>query len=173
MLGRRPDVLAQDTVYAAVGVTSDVLSTVVALPARAQAVVTEAPVRLRGAAAETPERVKAAWDRVETAFDRRVSDGRTIVRDIKRRAAVKRALEQASHSRARIRGAVSSVLRTGEVAVGVGRQQARKATRNATGVVLDQAKVARSQVKGAATSIVKTADVAVEAATVAASELVS
>ena len=166
LLERAPSVVAQDAVYAIASLTNDTVATIGSLPARAQT----APARVVGLAVEAPERARAAYgaiassvdqrlERLQRSFDARADAGRDLVKGVTRRRSVKRSADQAKTSRARVKGAWTSIVKTGEVAVEATREQ----TRAAADRVRAQAKIARTQVKGAATSVRKTADAAADA----------
>lgn len=125
---------------------------------------TEAPAKLKELKAETL--VKDAKTNVENyrskftkeldgrvasfekAFDTRVKAGKKVVTEVKANEQVKNVLGQAKNTSSKVKGAVTSVRKTADVAVEAGAKQAENA---------------KSQVKAAATSAKKTVDTVVEA----------
>jgi hypothetical protein len=171
---REPRVVLEDAGYAIAGVASDVVDFAKVLPSklqgyRGQVVKTAdaAPERVRTLAEEAPDKVRTTVidlrDRVskdvdgwvksfEKNFDAKAAEGRKLAEQVKNDQRVQRVLDQTGATRSQVKGAVTSVAKTADVAVEAG----RKAGKN-------QAESAATQVKGAVSSVAKTADVAVEA----------
>jgi hypothetical protein len=84
----------------------------------------------------------------EKHFDTRVAAGRKVVAEVKSNEQLTSVLGQASTTSSKIKGAVTSIRKTADVAVDAGK---------------DQAANAKSQVKGAATSAKKTVETVFEA----------
>lgn len=172
LLERDPQALLEDAGYAAAGVARDALELARTLPSRIEGLrgevekaAREAPERVKDLRSEVPTRVETtvkdvrvrvgkdlqSWlDTFERQFDTKAADGRKVADSVRSDERVKRILEQTDNTRSQVKGAITSVVKTGSVAGEAGREQADKAT---------------SQVKAAATSTRRTAGTVVDAAT--------
>lgn len=172
LLERDPQVLLEDAGYAAAGVARDALELARSLPSRIEGLrgevekaAKEAPERVKDLRSEVPTRVETtvkdvrvrvgkdlqSWlDTLEKQFDTKAADGRRVADSVRSDERVKRILEQTDNTRSQVKGAITSVVKTGTAAGEAGREQADKAS---------------SQVKGAATSTRRTAGTVVDAAT--------
>lgn len=172
LLERDPQVLLEDAGYAAAGVARDALELARTLPSRIEGLrgevekaAKEAPERVRDLRSEVPTRVETTvkdvrvrvgkdlqnWlDTLEKQFDTKAADGRRVADSVRSDERVKRILEQTDNTRSQVKGAITSVVKTGTAAGEAGR---------------DQADNASSQVKAAATSTRRTAGTVVDAAT--------
>lgn len=172
LLERDPQVLLEDVGYAAAGVAHDAVELARTLPNRVQGlrgevekVAKEAPERVKGLRTDVPSRVETtvkdvrvrvstdlqAWlDTFEKRFDTKAADGRKVAKDVRSDQRVKRILEQTDNTRSQVKGAITSVVKTGSVATDAGREQASTAA---------------TQVKAATTSARKSAETVAEAAT--------
>jgi hypothetical protein len=173
LVEREPRVVLEDTGYALAGVASDVVEFAKVLPSKVQdyrgqftKTADEAPERVRALAEEAPVKVRATVTDVrsrvtkdlegwiksfEKNFDKKAAEGRKVAEQVKKDERVQRILDQTGTARTQIKGAVTSVAKTADVAAEAGRKQAESA---------------RTQVKGAATSVRQSgetiADVAAE-----------
>ena len=172
LLEREPKALLEDAGYAAAGVAHDAVDFARTLPTRldglrsdAEKAAKEAPERVKDLRTEVPSRVESTvkdvrvrvskdlqtWlDTFEKRFDTKVADGRKVADSVRSDDRVKRVLEQTDNTRSQVKGAITSVVKTGSVAGEAGREQAATAA---------------SQVKAATTSARKTAETVAEAAT--------
>jgi hypothetical protein len=170
LLERAPKVLLEDVGYAAAGVVHDAVELARELPSRVEGwrgevnkTAKEAPERLQDLRTEVPTRVETtvkdvrvrigkdlqAWlDTVEQRFDGKAAEGRKVAETWRSDERVKKIVEQTGQTRSQVKGALTSVLKTGEAAAKAGREQADTAA---------------SQVKGAATSVRKSAETIAEA----------
>ncbi len=170
LLERDPQVLFEDVGYAAAGVVHDAVERARTLPSRIEAwrgevekAAKDAPERVKDLKTEVPTRVETTvkdvrvriskdlqsfLDTFEKRFDGKAADGRKIADEIRSDQRVKRVLDQTGNTRSQVKGAITSVVRTGSAAAEAG---------------LSQADTATSQFKGAVTSLGKTADKAAEA----------
>jgi hypothetical protein len=171
LLERDPQVLLEDVGYAAAGVAHDAIELARTLPSRIEGLrgevekaAKEAPERVKDLRTEVPSRVETtvkdvrvriskdlqAWlDTFEKRFDTKAADGRKVADSVRSDERVKRILEQTDNTRSQVKGAITSVVKTGAAAGEAGR---------------DQAETAASQVKAAATSAKKSAETVAEAA---------
>lgn len=169
---RDPQVLVEDVGYAAAGVVNDAVTRARRLPERVESLRGEvgkaaksAPTRLKDLRSEVPDRVegtvKGTRQRieqdlqqvlisVEKQLDGKAAEGRKIAEAWRQDQRLQRILEQTGNTRSQLKGALTSVVRTGTAAAEAGR---------------DQADTAGSQVKAAATSARKSVETVAEAAT--------
>jgi hypothetical protein len=173
LVEREPRVVLEDAGYAIAGVASDVVEFAKVLPSKVQGyrgqftkTADEAPERVRAIAEEAPVKVRETvtdvrsrvtkdlegWIKTfEKNFDKKAAEGRKVAEQVKKDERVQRILDQTGSTRSQVKGAVTSVAKTADVAAEAGRKQAESA---------------RTQVKGAATSVRKSgetiADVAAE-----------
>ncbi len=172
LLERDPQVLLEDVGYAAAGVAHDAIELARTLPSRIEGLrgdvekaAKEAPERVKDLRTEVPSRVETtvkdvrvriskdlqAWlDTFEKRFDTKAADGRKVADTVRSDQRVKRILEQTDNTRSQVKGAITSVVKTGAAAGEAGREQADTAA---------------SQVKAAATSTKKSVETVAEAAT--------
>ena len=172
LLERDPQLLLEDVGYAAAGVAHDAIELAKGLPSRLEGLrgevekaAKEAPERVKDLRSEVPSRVETtvkdvrvriskdlqAWlDTFEKRFDGKAAEGRKVAETWRTDERVQRILEQTGNTRSQVKGAVTSVVKTGTVAADAGREQAETAA---------------SQVKAAATSAKKSAETVAEAAT--------
>jgi 1,4-alpha-glucan branching enzyme len=201
LLERDPQVLLEDAGYAAAGVVHDAVERARALPSRIEAwrgevekAAKDAPERVKDLRTEVPTRVETTvkdvrvriskdlqhWlDSFEKRFDSKAADGRKVAEDVRRDDRVKRVLDQTGNTRSQVKGALTSVVRTGSAAAEAGKAQADTATSQLKGAVTSfgktadkaaeagrkQAGTAATQVKAAATSTRKSAETIADAAT--------
>lgn len=129
-------------------------------PAKVEKAVTDARGKL---VAELEDAIKA----FESTFDTRATEGRKLIADLKKDERVSKFLDQTASTRSQLKAALTSVTKTGQVAVEAGRKPVDNATSQLKGAVTSVRKGtdnAGAQVKGAVTSVRKGADAAVEAA---------
>lgn len=185
LLEREPQVLLEDAGYAYVGLVGDVVELAKGLPARVEKLRDESV----DAAEEVPSLVKAtprmiehslvaARERAqqeaerylakfEKVFDKKAAEGRKLAEEVKSDERVAAVLRQTENTSQQIRGAVTSVTKTPQVAVDAAHDQAEIAksqTKAAVTTTRNSVKDIRSSAKAAATSVLKTRDVAVHAA---------
>ncbi len=167
---REPREVLEVVGYAAAAVASDVVDRAKQFPTRLTSLRTElekvgedAPERVRTLTSEAPaklgstleklrKRVTADTERALTSLERevvsRADRGRHLVEEVREDERVTKILDQTASTRSQLKAALTSVRRTGDVAV------------EAAG---EQAKTAKSQVKAAATSTRKSADTIADA----------
>ena len=172
LLERDPQILLEDVGYAAAGVAHDAIELARTLPSRIEGLrgevekaAKEAPERVKDLRTEVPGRVETTvkdvrvriskdlqtWlDTFEKRFDTKAADGRKVADNVRSDERVKRILEQTDNTRSQVKGAITSVVKTGSAAGEAGREQAETAA---------------SQVKAAATSTKKSVETVAEAAT--------
>ena len=177
LLERDPQVLLEDVGYAAAGVARDAIELARTLPSRIEGLrgevekaAKEAPERVKDLRTEVPSRVETtvkdvrvriskdlqAWiDTFEKRFDTKAADGRKVADTVRSDERVKRILEQTDNTRSQVKGAITSVVKTGAAAGEAGREQAETAA---------------SQVKAAATSTKKSVETVADAATETATD---
>ena len=185
LLEREPQVLLEDAGYAYVGLVGDVVELAKGLPARVEKLRDESV----DAAEEVPSLIKAtprmiehslsaARERTqkeaerylakfEKVFDKKAAEGRKLAEEVKSDERVAAVLRQTENTSQQIRGAVTSVTKTPQVAVDAAHDQAEIAksqTKAAVTTTRNSVKDIRSSAKAAATSVLKTRDVAVHAA---------
>lgn len=201
LLERDPQLLLEDVGYAAAGVVHDAVERARALPSRidtwrgeVEKAAKDAPERVKDLRTEVPTRVEttvkdvrvrvskdlqALLDGFEKRFDGKAADGRRIAEEVRSDERVKRVLDQTGNTRSQVKGALTSVVRTGSAATEAGRAQADTATSQIKGAVTsiartgavaadagrEQAETAATQVKAAATSTRKSAETIADAAT--------
>jgi hypothetical protein len=176
---REPRVVLEDAGFAIAGVAHDVVEYAKVLPSKVQGyrgqltkTADQTPERVKHLAEDAPEKVRSTVTDVRTRvtkdlegwiksfeknFDKKAAEGRKVYEQVKKDERVQRLLDQTGNTRSQVKGAVTSVVKTADVATEAGMQAGRK-----------QAETAKSQVKGAATSLRKSgetvADVASETA---------
>ena len=172
LLEREPRVLLRDAGYVAAGVVHDAVERARALPERledwrgeAEKAAKDAPERVQELRTEVPSRVETTvkdvrvrvgkdlqslLDGFEKRFDGKAADGRKVAESWRSDQRVQRVLDQTGNTRSQVKGAVTSIVKTGEVATEAGREQAGTAA---------------TQVKAAATSVRKSAETVAEATT--------
>jgi hypothetical protein len=201
LLERDPQILLEDVGYAAAGVVHDAVERARTLPSRIESwrgevekAAKEAPERVKDLRTEVPTRVEttvkdvrvriskdlqAFLDTFEKRFDGKAADGRKIAEDVRSDQRVQRVLDQTGNTRSQVKGALTSVVRTGTAAAEAGKAQADTATSQLKGAVTSfgktadkaaeagrkQATTAATQVKAAATSTRKSAETVADAAT--------
>lgn len=201
LLERDPQLLLEDVGYAAAGVVHDAVERARALPSRIEAwrgeveqAAKDAPERVKDLRTEVPTRVEttvkdvrvrvgkdlqAFLDSFEKRFDGKAADGRRITEEVRSDQRVKRVLDQTGNTRSQVKGALTSVVRTGSVATEAGRAQADTAASQIKGALTsiartgtaaadagrEQAGTAATQVKAAATSTRKSGETIADAAT--------
>jgi hypothetical protein len=172
---REPRIVLEDAGYALAGVANDVVEFAKVLPSklqgyRGQLVKTadEAPDRVKHLAEDAPDKVKSTVTDVrsrvtkdlegfvktfEKGFDEKAAEGRKVAEQVKKDGRVQRILDQTGSTRAQLKGALTSVLKTADVTVAAGREAGSKQAENAV-----------TQIKGAATSVRKSAETVADAA---------
>ncbi len=171
LLERDPQTLLGDVGYAAAGVAHDAVELARGLPSRLEGLrgdvekaAKEAPERVKDLRTDVPGRVETtvkdvrvrvskdlqAWlDTFEQRLDGKAAEGRKVAETWRSDERVKRILDQTDNTRSQVKGAITSVVKTGSVAAEAGREQAETAA---------------TQVKAAATSARKSAETVAEAA---------
>jgi hypothetical protein len=185
LLEREPAVLLEDAGYAYVGLVGDVVELAKGLPARVEKLRDESV----DAAEEVPSLIKATprmiehslaaareraqkeaeryLARFEKVFDKKAAEGRKLAEEVKSDERVAAVLRQTENTTQQIRGAVTSVTKTPQVAADAAHDQAeiaRSQTKAAVTTTRNSVKEIRSSAKAAATSMLKTRDVALHAA---------
>jgi hypothetical protein len=185
LLEREPVVLLEDAGYAYVGLVGDVVELAKGLPARVEKLRDESV----DAAEEVPSLIKAAprmiehsliaareraqqeaeryLAKFEKVFDKKAAEGRKLAEEVKGDERVAAVLRQTENTSQQIRGAVTSVTKTPQVAVDAAHDQAEIAksqTKAAVTTTRNSVKDIKSSAKAAATSVLKTRDVALHAA---------
>lgn len=175
LLERDPQTIAQDASYAAAGLAVGSVTlgkAAVAKIAELRSAVADAAAdpraTLRSVADDAPTAARTAVDGVrhklvvelesaiaafERTFDARATEGRKLLTSLERDQRISKLVEQGKNTRSQLKGALTSVTRTADVATEAARKQAETAT---------------SQVKAAVTSVRKTADAVPGAAEAAA-----
>jgi hypothetical protein len=185
LLEREPVVLLEDAGYAYVGLVGDVVELAKGLPARVEKLRDESV----DAAEEVPSLIKAAprmiehslvaareraqleaeryLAKFEKVFDKKAAEGRKLAEEVKSDERVAAVLRQTENTSQQIRGAVTSVTKTPQVAAEAAHDQAeiaRSQTKAAVTTTRNSVKDIKSSAKAAATSVLKTRDVALHAA---------
>jgi hypothetical protein len=172
---REPKVVLEDAGYALAGVANDVVEFAKVLPSKLQGYrgqltkqADQAPERVRSLVEEAPVKVRSTVEDVRTrvvkdvegrvrsferTFDKKAAEGRKVAEQVKKDARVKRILDQTGNTRAQVKGAVTSVVKTADVTLEAGRKAGK-----------EQAENALTQVKGAATSLRKSGETIADAA---------
>lgn len=157
---------ANDAGYALAALASDALQLATEalqlakqVPAKAQGRVQEvsgkaqsrtAELRdLQARRADLEDKVRAFREEAEELLDEKAAQGRGITEGILNDDRVRRVLDQAKTARSQVKGALTSIRRTGGAAAGAASTAGK-----------EQATTAKSQVKAAATSVKKTAEAA-------------
>jgi hypothetical protein len=185
LLAREPSMLLEDAGYAYVGLVGDVVELAKGLPARVEKLrdesvdaAEEVPSLLmatprmiehsltvaRERALQEAERYLARFEKV---FDKKAAEGRKLAEEVKSDERVAAVLRQTENTSQQIRGAVTSVTKTPQVAVDAAHDQAEIAksqTKAAVTTTRNSVKDIKSSAKAAATSVLKTRDVALHAA---------
>ncbi|MDP9023216.1 MAG: hypothetical protein M3N57_11110 [Actinomycetota bacterium] len=152
---RDPKVIAVDTAYVFAGLANNAAQ----LAGEAVTAARTLPGRIRSTDAkrtrtDLEKRVRDLRNRLESRFDEKAAEGRTLADDLLKDRRVRNVVDQAGNARSQVKAAVTSVRRTARRSVEAGAAAGR-----------DQAQTARSQTKAAVTSVQKTADAVVEAVT--------
>lgn len=156
---RNPQVLLEDVGYAAAGVAHDAIGLARTLPGRIEGLrgdveqaAKDAPARVKALRTDVPSRVETTvkdarvrvskdlqtWlDTFEQRLDGKAAEGRKVTETWRADDRVKRILEQTDNTRSQVKGAITSVVRSGTAVAETGRAEADTAS---------------SQVKGATTS---------------------
>jgi hypothetical protein len=185
LLEREPVVLLEDAGYAYVGLVGDVVELAKGLPARVEKLrdesvdaAEEVPSLLKATPRMIEHSLTAARERAhkeaerylakfEKVFDKKAAEGRKLAEEVKSDERVASVLRQTENTSQQIRGAVTSVTKTPQVAVDAAHDQAEIAksqTKAAVTTTRNSVKDIKSSAKAAATSVLKTRDVAIHAA---------
>ena len=185
LLAREPSMLLEDAGYAYVGLVGDVVELAKGLPARVEKLRDESvdaaeevpsllmatPRMIEHSLAAARERALLEAERYvtkfEKVFDKKAAEGRKLAEDVRSDERVASVLRQTENTSQQIRGAVTSVTKTPQVAADAAHDQAEIAksqTKAAVTTTRNSVKDIRSSAKAAATSVLKTRDVAVHAA---------
>jgi hypothetical protein len=181
----RAVVLLEDAGYAYVGLVGDVVELAKGLPARVEKLRDESvdaaeevpsllkatPRMIEHSLAAARERAQKEAERYlakfEKVFDKKAAEGRKLAEEVKSDERVAAVLRQTENTSQQIRGAVTSVTKTPQVAVDAAHDQAEIAksqTKAAVTTTRNSVKDIKSSAKAAATSVLKTRDVALHAA---------
>jgi hypothetical protein len=185
LLAREPQMLLEDAGYAYVGLVGDVVELAKGLPARVEKLrdesvdaAEEVPSLLRATPRMLEHSLVVARERAlleaeryvtkfEKVFDRKAAEGRKLAEEVKSDERVAAVLRQTENTSQQIRGAVTSVTKTPQVAVDAAHDQAEIAksqTKAAVTTTRNSVKDIKTSAKAAATSVMKTRDIAVHAA---------
>jgi hypothetical protein len=185
LLAREPQMLLEDAGYAYVGIVGDVVELAKGLPARVEKLrdesvdaAEEVPSLLRATPRMLEHSLVVARERAlleaeryvtkfEKVFDRKAAEGRKLAEEVKSDERVAAVLRQTENTSQQIRGAVTSVTKTPQVAVDAAHDQAEIAksqTKAAVTTTRNSVKDIKTSAKAAATSVMKTRDIAVHAA---------
>lgn len=185
LLEREPVVLLEDAGYATVGIVGDVVELAKGLPGRVEKLrdevvdtaeetpsyVKAAPKMLESSVASARERVQKDLERYlarfERVFDEKAIEGRKLAEELKGDERVAPVIRQTSSTTAQIRGAITSVTKTPQVAAEAAHDQAEIAKQQTKGVLTttrNSVEAIKTSTKAAATSVRKTGDVALHAA---------
>lgn len=185
LLEREPATLLEDAGYASIGIVGDVVELAKGLPARVEKLRDEsidAAEEVPSLLMATPRMIEHSLEvareraqkeaerqlaRFEKIFDKKAAEGRKLAEEIKGDDRVAAVLRQTESTSQQIRGAVTSVTKTPQVAVDAAHDQAEIAksqTKAAVTTTRNSVKDIRASAKAAATSVLKTRDVALHAA---------
>jgi hypothetical protein len=170
--------ILEDAGYATAGLVVDVVDLAKELPNRLEhlrAEAGEAPSRLKGVR-DVPERVEETivelrerlakdaeryLETFEDRFDAKAKEGRKLADDVRRDERVSKLLDQADIARSQLRGALTSVTKTADVAVEIGSEQADRVASQAKATATTAQKAVddtRSRAKGTVTTARKGVD---------------
>jgi hypothetical protein len=185
LLAREPSMLLEDAGYAYVGLVGDVVELAKGLPARVEKLrdesvdaAEEVPSLIRATPRMIEHSLAAARERAleeterylakfEKVFDKKAAEGRKLAEEVRSDERVAAVLRQTDNTSQQIRGAVTSVAKTPQVAVDAAHDQAeiaRSQTKAAVTTTRNSVKDIKSSAKAATTSVLKTRDVALHAA---------